>query len=619
MIRIMIGEMKKIILFLGFLSLLFACTSELDNQPGIADEQAPVLYASINDEAETRVYLDEDYKVLWHADDRISVFNKNTYNQQYRFDGSTGANAGTFSIVEDGKLKTSNDIDNHHAVYPYRESTSISNSSVLTVNFPAVQTYAPTSFGQGANTMIAVSDCDNLMFKNACGYLMLKLFGDNIAVKSVSLRGNSHEKMAGEATVSMALGGLPSVTMFDSATEEIVLTCDNAVTIGNSAESYTEFWFAIPPVTFTEGFTVTVTDEAGKTFSKSTSSSIEIVRSYAKKMAPLEVSMVTSIPNYLCFTAVEDGTIGLTNKGTSTPNVEYSFDGISWVTWDYSAIAVSAGKKVYFRGNNSTGFSPDERNYSKFTMTGKFAGSGNIQSLLYIDFENNLTIPGDYCFTRLFEYCESLSTAPELPATSLAHGCYYGMFWGCTALTTAPELPAPILENWCYGTMFWGCKSLVSSPVLPAMTLADYCYSNMFVDCANLTYVPDLPAEVMAEGCYNFMFQNCTALETAPRIAASTLADFCFSYMFMGCTSLAAAPELPVLSLVSRCYYQMFNGCSNLNYVKALFTSNPTTDNATYDWLRGVSKTGTFVKNENATWPDSAAIPSGWTVQTAAN
>ena len=34
-------------------------------------------------------------------------------------------------------------------------------------------------------------------------------------------------------------------------------------------------------------------------------------------------------------------------------------------------------------------------------------------------------------------------------------------------------------------------------------------------------------------------------------------------------------------------------------------------------WLSGVSPTGTFVKNANATWTNTdVGIPTGWTVQT---
>ena len=34
----------------------------------------------------------------------------------------------------------------------------------------------------------------------------------------------------------------------------------------------------------------------------------------------------------------------------------------------------------------------------------------------------------------MFKCCTSLTTAPVLPATTLAEGCYQGMFEGCTSL-----------------------------------------------------------------------------------------------------------------------------------------------------------------------------------------
>jgi hypothetical protein len=50
----------------------------------------------------------------------------------------------------------------------------------------------------------------------------------------------------------------------------------------------------------------------------------------------------------------------------------------------------------------------------------------------------------------MFWNCTLLTTAPELPTTTLAYSCYYGMFQGCTNLTIAPKLPATTLANNCY-------------------------------------------------------------------------------------------------------------------------------------------------------------------------
>ena len=123
------------------------------------------------------------------------------------------------------------------------------------------------------------------------------------------------------------------------------------------------------------------------------------------------------------------------------------------------------------------------------------------------------TISNTYCYGYLFYNCTSLTTAPSLPATTLAQLCYDSMFSGCTSLTTAPALPAITLEDGCYEYMFSGCTSLTTAPALPATTLADGCYSYMFNNCSSLTTAPALPATTLANYCYGSMFNNCSSLQ----------------------------------------------------------------------------------------------------------
>ena len=114
------------------------------------------------------------------------------------------------------------------------------------------------------------------------------------------------------------------------------------------------------------------------------------------------------------------------------------------------------------------------------------------------------------------------------------------------------------------------------------------------------------------------MFRDCTSLVTVSNLPATTLNYNCYYGMFRGCTSLATAPELPATTLVSGCYGFMFSGCTSLNYIKAMFTTKPTTD-YTNNWVNSVASTGTFVKNSSATWnvTGNNGVPTGWTVQTA--
>jgi hypothetical protein len=98
------------------------------------------------------------------------------------------------------------------------------------------------------------------------------------------------------------------------------------------------------------------------------------------------------------------------------------------------------------------------------------------------------------------------------------------------------------------------------------------------------------------------------------------LADSCYDSMFYGCRSLTTAPELPATTLIDSCYNAMFYNCTNLNYIKAMFTTTPSTT-YTRNWVRGVAASGTFVKNSVATWTTTGVhgVPSGWTVETASS
>jgi hypothetical protein len=113
------------------------------------------------------------------------------------------------------------------------------------------------------------------------------------------------------------------------------------------------------------------------------------------------------------------------------------------------------------------------------------------------------------------------------------------------------------------------------------------------------------------------LFYNCSTIIDASQLIlpATTLDDWCYNSMFDGCTSLVSAPALPATTLAESCYSYMFNGCSKLNYIKALFTTTPGSS-YTYDWVKGVSSSGTFVKNVDATWDVTGAdgVPSDWAV-----
>ena len=49
----------------------------------------------------------------------------------------------------------------------------------------------------------------------------------------------------------------------------------------------------------------------------------------------------------------------------------------------------------------------------------------------------------------MFTNCTYLTTAPELPATTLAQSCYASMFYGCTSLNNITMLATDISASGC--------------------------------------------------------------------------------------------------------------------------------------------------------------------------
>lgn len=330
-----------------------------------------------------------------------------------------------------------------------------------------------------------------------------------------------------------------------------------------------------------------------------------------------------NLPPLLTFVAEEaNSTISFNRIGTATTlenaSLQYSIDnGLSFNEYELGSTITleKVGDSVKFKGTNEV-MSNGNSNYHKFVMTGKISAKGDITSL-FNEYGGDMEMPLGGCF-HMFSYCTSLTTAPNLPSTKLGDECYAFMFKGCTLLNNPPKLPSKKLGQYCYYSMFDGCTSITETPELPATELYQRCYEQMFQYCTSLVTVPDLPSLSLPYGCYTRMFKGCTSLTTVQSILpATTLGGYCYQSMFEGCTGITIAPVLPAITLKDHCYYYMFNGCTSLNYIKALFTTTPSST-ITGNWVNGVAQTGTFVKNAAATWNVNGAngIPNGWTVQT---
>ena len=305
---------------------------------------------------------------------------------------------------------------------------------------------------------------------------------------------------------------------------------------------------------------------------------------------------------YVTFTAEKAQKFMMTeHDGYKISGLEYSVNNGDWTTLEAGTGVTFGGSNgnLRLRGTNLNGTSVTGQ-YSTITFTDSnvpVACTGDIRTLL--DWDNYTTVNTENAmFINLFANCSVLTSAPELPATSLAYNCYYCMFFGCTNLKSAPELPAP--------------------------TLTTCCYFAMFAMCTNLKTAPELPAEALAYQCYDSMFSGCTNLKTAPKLPAKISRRECYASMFSGCTNLKSA-ELSIEFLYQNCCNSMFKNCTNLSSVTMLAPSKEITLSGSYlDYWLNNAGTDPSVKNRTLKVQDKAAyealkanaryLPTNWQI-----
>ena len=473
--------MKKLTILAALCALVLGSCTE-NNLDGVTPETAitlPDLTAGFAED-DTKTYVENGKYLRWHEADLITAFFGNTLNRQFKFKGQTGANSGTFSLVPSGELGTGNSLNAIYAIYPYDESATITDEGAMTINLPAVQNYAENSFGKGANTMMAVTagvEDTFLGFKNACGYLKLKLYGEDVTLASVEVKGNNGEKIAGSTTATMEFGGVPTLAMNNDATTTVTLDCGEGVVLGATAETATELWIVLPETTFEGGITIVATDVFGGTFEKYTSNTVTITRNEIQPMAAIEFVKPLPIPAndeifYTNGSTTTATTPFLTNcfGGANIVSNTYDTKVKSWVL-KFDGDVTSIGDKAFYCCWSLASITiPDS-----VTSIGKgafYCCSG----LTSVTIPDSVTLIGEYAFS----HCLGL-TSFNIPDSVTSIG--KGAFSCCSGLTsiTIPDSVTSIDQD-----AFSGCSGLTSVTIPDSVTSIGY---EAFYGCSGLASI----------------------------------------------------------------------------------------------------------------------------------
>ena len=626
--------MKKILGLMGVVGLLFAgCSSEDDilssfhNDPNAVHITAEVGKASADGFTRSNPLGDAQTQKQFNENDEISVKADGQDAVTYRFNGSEW-------IPQDSKfLKWESESMNFTAYYP----ASFNGTVKQPTEYESVASLAAADF------MSFSGDQSNTNGDNKLTLTMNRQMA-RVVVEIVHL----NDQYAENTPVNnVSICGVKAYKHEDGKFYALIKQCskqdDQKFLSLKVGEGNTETYTGIPALEAGKSYTYQLT--VGK--NKVVVTGITIADWTTGETLD---GKAEHIP-YVTFTAEAEKKFKMTTTGNYdlSGKFQYSVNEGKWenVVKDEEVTFGGTNGNLRLRGINKNGTATDDSNYSTITFTDdnvKVACTGDIRTLLdYKTYKTVDTSNARFCY--LFIYCKVLTSAPQLPATTLASKCYSYMFSSCTSLESAPALPAKTLADSCYQSMFNLCENLTSAPaLLPATTLADQCYyymfngctnlksapelsattlaayccSYMFSDCKKLTSAPALSATTLADYCYYYMFNNCTSLESAPKLSATTLASNCYDSMFRNCTNLTSAPKLPATTLADYCYSMMFYGCSNLSSVTMLAPSDQISRSSFTNWLHNAGTTATsrtlIVKDKDAYEATKGQLPTEWQI-----
>lgn len=249
--------MKKNVLLLILIIVLSSC------QKNEITIKLPILSAQIEQNVLAKTIMDDYNNILWSEGDQIIVFMKSSYGHKYQvLPAYVGKSYADFEekVGDNGNISAGTEWLHNIAYYPYDSDIECLKSDdhyELSINLPYEQTYVSSSFGNKTMAMVAVSEDNNITFKNILGGIKLQLKGTQ-KVASIILEGKNYEKLSGSATVAAYTNeAKPAITMSSESYASVMLNCDTGVQLNESTA--TEFIIAIPPVVFSKGFTITVT------------------------------------------------------------------------------------------------------------------------------------------------------------------------------------------------------------------------------------------------------------------------------------------------------------------------------------------------------------------------
>ena len=263
------------VLMVGLCALVLSgCARE--NKAEASLEGKDLTFTACWEGGDTRTLLLADgTSVWWTTDESVNIFYGNRYEGKFTStntaSGALAQFCGTLTAMTGTVETMADDANAYWAVYPYNDSNTCDGSHVV-LTVPEEQETVPGTFADHFFPSVAKSSGLNLAFYHVCGGIRFSVVSEGI--KSVTVKGNGGESLAGKVTVAFDANGHPVVTSVLEGKKEVTVHAP-----GNGTFEVGKYYFiTLLPQTLQQGFTMSYTN-ASLTRSASKTSAVTVNRS----------------------------------------------------------------------------------------------------------------------------------------------------------------------------------------------------------------------------------------------------------------------------------------------------------------------------------------------------
>jgi hypothetical protein len=199
--------------------------------------------------------LQDGGSVLWSASEEISVFCGSGSAGGDKFTSTNITDAATVEFS--GTLSVVGADSDYWAVYPYSADNACDGSSITTV-IPDQQVAVEGNFSGGVFPAMAKSSSMSFAFWNLCGGVKFSVTRNDI--KSVNIKGNNGEALAGTVKFAFDGDGKPVVSSVVDAKADVTITAPG----GGTFEPGKFYYVTLLPCDLTTGLWLTFTTDTAE-------------------------------------------------------------------------------------------------------------------------------------------------------------------------------------------------------------------------------------------------------------------------------------------------------------------------------------------------------------------